>query len=178
MEQFAQIGEGFIVDALELAAAVAHLHDRHAGATPRQHFLGRLLQDFGRQRGRTGREIEHALGHVALQASEGGILGIVHGGRRKNGCRFEPGSHYPSNARRQGSGSAAGSAVDSLRITYFAAAAISFSAESRIDLPTCGPYFCIIEPQISWVALPWLAMNFWPVGDFRNVVRSLISWVL
>ncbi len=60
---------------------------------------------------------------------------------------------------------------------HFDAAVISFSAASRIDLPTCGPYFCIIEPQISWVALPWLAMNFWPVGDFRNVVRSFSSCV-
>ena len=39
-------------------------------------------------------------------------------------------------------------------VDHFEAAAISFSAASRIDLPTCGPYFCIIEPQISWVALP------------------------
>lgn len=39
-------------------------------------------------------------------------------------------------------------------VDHFAAAAISFSAASRIDLPTCGPYFCIIEPQISCVALP------------------------
>ncbi len=70
--------------------------------------------------------------------------------------RWAPGAGPRCRTRLQGCSRAATRSD----LDHFDAAVISFSAASRIDLPTCGPYFCIIEPQISWVALPWFAMNF------------------
>ncbi len=46
------------VDADELFAAVAHLHHAHAAAMPIEHFGSGLLQDFFRDGGRAGGEIE------------------------------------------------------------------------------------------------------------------------
>jgi hypothetical protein len=51
--QFAQVGLGLGGDAHELLAAVAHFHDRGAAAVPVEHFLGRLLENFLRQRRRS-----------------------------------------------------------------------------------------------------------------------------
>src|SRR5450830_199736 len=56
-QQLAQIGFGLLVDADELFAAVAHLHDAHAAAVPVEHFGGSLLQHLFGDRGRAGREV-------------------------------------------------------------------------------------------------------------------------
>ena len=61
-EQRAQVGLRLRGDADELLAAMAHLHHRHPGAVPVEHFGGGLLEDgFGKHRG-SGAEIEHSHG--------------------------------------------------------------------------------------------------------------------
>jgi hypothetical protein len=70
--QLAQIRLGLGCDFHEGFAAVTDFHDRHAVVVPVQHFVACLFQDFGRQRRRARREIEHAHGSLDAQLEDGG----------------------------------------------------------------------------------------------------------
>jgi hypothetical protein len=57
-EQLAQQAFGLGMDGDEFLAAVAHLHHRHAGSMPIEHFFRSLAQHRLGQRGGAGAEVE------------------------------------------------------------------------------------------------------------------------
>ena len=63
-QQLAQVRFGLLVNADELFAPVAHLHDTHARGMPIQHLGCGLLQHSLRHDGGTRREVESAAHHL------------------------------------------------------------------------------------------------------------------
>ena len=55
-----QVGDRFLMDGGVFLAAVAVLHDGHAGTFEIQHLLAGFLEDFHRQDCRPGAEIIHS----------------------------------------------------------------------------------------------------------------------
>src|SRR5205814_6711173 len=59
-QELAQICFGLFGDGDERLATMAHLHDRHASATPVEKLVSRLLEDFGGKDGWSRTEIVNA----------------------------------------------------------------------------------------------------------------------